>query len=238
MGALLRFVAFFVLLVAVLVLVVLPLALSVLLTQQVREAGLRSATLQVNLALFDPSLLVGRSRRVTLEATNVELTGGTIGSLDLGLINADYFDQSFERVSGRLGDIAVTIGGEELSATEITVDGPTRSAGATARLSAGEAERLVRAAARRAGVTLDSVSLTGSGMTVRIRGIEASAGVAVRGGALLLQPRGTDAIVLVQAAPSDPWRLEEAWVSDDGLNVRATIDFATIASELRAGSSG
>ena len=235
MGALLRFLAFFVLLVGVLVLIVLPLALSVLLTQQVRDAGLRSDTLQVNLALFDPALLVGRSRRVTLEATNVELTGGTIGSLDLGLVNADYFDQSFERVTGRLGDISVTIGGEELSASEITVDGPAESAGATARLSAGEAERLVRAAARRAGVTLDSVSLTGSGTTVRIRGVEATANISVRAGALLLQPRGMDAIVLVQAAPSDPWRLEEAWVSGEGLNVRATIDFATIAAELRSG---
>jgi len=42
--------------------------------------------------------------------------------------------------------------------------------------------------------------------------------------------------VLVQATPSDPWRLEEAWVSDSGLNVRATIDFATLAAELRSGS--
>lgn len=236
MGSFLRFLAFFVLLAAVLILVVLPLALSALVTQQVRDAGLRSDSLQVNLALFDPSLLFGRSKRVSLEATNVEVTGGQIGTLNLGLINADYFDQSFETVSGTLGNIAVTIGGEDLSATEIAIDGPADAARATARLSATEAERLVRAAARRAGVTLDSVTLNGSGMNVRIRGIQAAAGVAVRSGALLLEPRGTDAIVLVQAAPSDPWRLEEAWVSDAGLNVRATIDFATITAELRSGS--
>jgi hypothetical protein len=235
-GAFLRFLAFFVLLAAVLILVVLPLALSALLTQQVRDAGLRSETLQVNLALFDPSLLFGRSKRISLEATNVEVTGGQIGTLSLGLNNADYFDQSFETVSGTVGDIAVRIGGEELSASEIAIDGPADEAGATARLSTEEAERLVRAAARRTGITLDSVALNGSGMTVRIRGLEATAGVAVRGGALLLEPRGADAIVLVQATPSDPWRLEEAWVSDSGLNVRATIDFATLAAELRSGS--
>ncbi len=236
MGAFLRFLAFFVLLAAVLILVALPLALSALLTQQVRDAGLRSETLQVNLALFDPSLLFGRSKRISLDATNVQVTGGQIGSMSLGLINADYFDQSFETVSGTLGDIRVTIGGEALSASEIALEGPADAAGAVARLSADEAERLVRAAARRAGVTLDDVTLDQTGMTVQIRGVQATAGVAVRGGALLLEPRGLTEIVLVQAAPSDPWRLEEAWVSDAGLNVRATIDFATIATELRSGT--
>src|SRR5947208_1658495 len=59
-GRLLRFLAFFALLVAGFVLLVLPLLLGPLLTQVVRDAGLKSATLSVTVAPLDPTLVLGR----------------------------------------------------------------------------------------------------------------------------------------------------------------------------------
>ena len=54
----------------------------------------------------------------------------------------------------------------------------------------------------------------------------------------MLDPGVGSAIVLLQPAPSDPWQLQEAWVSADGLNVRATVDVASITDNLRESSTG
>ena len=66
MGGFLRFLAWFALLVAGFVLVALPLLLGPILTQMVRDMGLRADDLRVSVALFDPLLILGRSRQVTL----------------------------------------------------------------------------------------------------------------------------------------------------------------------------
>ena len=55
----------------------------------------------------------------------------------------------------------------------------------------------------------------------------------VRGGALVLVPgTGTGGVALIQPAPSDGWRLEEAWISDEGLNLRGTVDTTVLATEV------
>ena len=54
----------------------------------------------------------------------------------------------------------------------------------------------------------------------------------VSGGALVLEPGVGGSIVLLQPAPSDPWSLKEAWVTADGLNVRATVDVASLTDDL------
>jgi hypothetical protein len=58
----------------------------------------------------------------------------------------------------------------------------------------------------------------------------------VRGGALVLFPgvAGAPAVPLVQPAPADPWQLEEAWISDDGLNVRGVVDTTRLARQVGA----
>ncbi len=48
----------------------------------------------------------------------------------------------------------------------------------------------------------------------------------------MLDPGVGGVIVLLQPAPSDPWTLQEAWVSADGLNVRATVDMAELTRNL------
>ncbi len=233
MAGFVRFVLFFVGLPAVFVLVILPLLLSPLLTQMVRDMGLRADLLQVTVAPFDPLLIVGRARQVNLQAAGIDNPPGRIGSVRLALGDASYFDRSFETVSGELTDVAVTVGGETLSASLVTIDGPASAAGATARLSAAQTEHLVRVAARRAGLAVESVRVTDHGVSVTLRGLETSAGVSVRGGALLLEPEVGGSIVLLQPAPSDPLQFEEAWISSDGLNIRGRIDVARLVSQLR-----
>lgn len=232
MAGFLRFLVFFVLLLGVFVLVILPLLLSPLLTQMVRDAGLRSGTLEVTVAPLDPTLLLGRSRQVNLVATGVEAPPAHVGRLDLAVGDASYFDRSFATVEGQLSDISLTIRGDQISVASIRVNGPAQAATAVATLNASQTEDLVRLAARRVGVNVESVVVSDTGVTVSVAGIEAGARLTVQGGALLLDPGVGVAIVLLQPAPSDPWALNEAWISPEGLNVRGTVDMGSLVASL------
>ena len=230
MAGFLRFAAFFVLLAAGFVLVALPLLLSPLLTQMVRDTGFDAQTLNVSVAPFDPTLLFGRSRKVTLVATDVANAGASIGMLDLSVGNASYFDRSFDTVSGTADDVQLTAsGGETVHVDSISIDGPAHAADATARLSAADTDQLIRLAAQRVGLKVDAVNVSDRGVSVTIAGNKADARLAVTGGALVLDPGTGGSIVLFQPAPSEPWTLEEAWVSESGLNVRATVDIQRLA---------
>ncbi len=232
MAGFLRFLAFFLLLVALLVLVVLPLALGPLLTQTVRDLGLRSQTLEVTVAPFDPFLVLGRSRRVNLVAEDIDMPPATVGRAQIALIDASFFERRFDAVEGTLSDVQVTVGGDSIRASEIAIDGPADAATATARLSPDEAERLVRVAAARAGLSIDDVRVTDSGVTVVVSGLEATSQLRVTGGALLLEPEIGGQIVLIQPAPSDAWQLQEAWVTAEGLNLRGEVDVTSLVEEM------
>lgn len=232
MGGFLRFVAWFVLLVAGFVLVGLPLLIGPLLTSTVRDMGVRSDTLDVSVALFDPWLILGRSRQVTIDATNVDLAPATIGSFRLGLGNVDYFERSFETVSGELTDVRLVMGNDTVSAASATVAGTADAATVTARFAADQVEQLVTIAAARNGLTLQDVTVTAAGVRVTVRGIEADARLQVRGGALLIDPGVGGPQVLLQPEPSDPWRLSDVWFSEGGMNLSGTVDVADIARNL------
>ena len=233
MGLFLRFVLFFVLLLAAFVLVGLPLILSPVLTQIARNAGLQAQTLDVTVAPFDPTLLLGRARKVTLVASGVDLLPAQIGNVSVSVGNASYFDRTFATVSGEMNDITLEIsGGDVVHIDNVTVDGPSDAASATAHLSAADTDKLIRLAAQRAGIQIDGVTVGDSGVTVEVSGVEAKARLGVIGGALVLDPGVGGAIVLLQPAPSDPWSLQEAWVSADGLNVRGVVDFTRLAKSL------
>jgi hypothetical protein len=228
----LRFAAFFAALVAILVLVVLPLVLGPLLAQTVRGMGLRSDTLDVSVAPFDPFLVLGRSRRVNVVAEGVDMQPAQVGRAELGLIETSFFDRSFEAVDGRLTDVAISAGGTSVQATEIVLEGSAENAIATARLTPEQAAGLVLVAAGRAGAIVDDVRFTDSGVAVVVGGRETAARLRVAAGALLLEPTGGGQIVLIQPAPSDAWRLQEAWVSPGGLNIRGEVDVSELVSNL------
>lgn len=232
MGRLLRFVAVFVLLLGAFVLVGLPLILSPLLTQMVRNSGFQAQTVNVTVGLFDPTLLFGHARKVTLVATDVDVSPAQIANINVSLGDASYFDRSFSTVSGELDDVSITLsGGDSVHLGSVTVDGPADAADATAHMRATDADHLIRLAAHRVGVTIDDVTVGGTGVTVRIHGVEAAATVGVSGGALILNSGTVAPIVLLQPAPSDPWKLQEAYVTADGLNVRAVVDMTRVVKK-------
>jgi hypothetical protein len=231
-GRFLRFLAFFAVLVAVFVLIALPLLLGPLLTQMVRNAGVQADTLSVSVAPFDPTLLLGRAHRITLIASGVEESPARIGSVNLSIGDASYFDRSFQTVAGTIDDVTVTVNDAPVHIGDVSVDGPSDAASATAHLSATDTDRLIRLAGQRAGLTIDAVHVGDTGVTVKVSGIESNARLAVSGGALVLDPGVGEAIVLLQPAPSDPWQLKEAWVSADGLNVRAIVDMTQLIKRV------
>ena len=233
MGGFLRFLAFFAVLAAVLVLVVVPLLAGPLLTQMVRDQGIRSSNLAVTLALFDPTILFGRSRSMHVSANDVEISPASVGSLELTLSDVSLFDQTWERVDGEMRDIRLTSGGQTFAVEMLTVEGPADAANATVRLSADETESLIRFAAEREGLRVDEVQFSDTGVRVALAGVQADARLDVRGGALVLvPPGGHGGIALIQPAPSDPWQLSEAWVSDEGLNLRGVVDTTRLVASI------
>jgi len=236
-GRFLRFLVFFAVLVAAFVLIALPLLLGPLLTQLVRNSGLQADTLSVSVAPFDPTLLLGRAHRITLIASGVDASPARIGDVNLAIGDASYFDRSFQTVTGSIDDVSITVNGSDIHVGDVTVDGPADAANATAHLSATDTDQLVRLAGARAGLTIDNVHMSDSGVTVKVSGIQANAKLAVSGGALVLDPGVGPALVLLQPAPSDPWQLQEAWVSADGLNVRATVDMARLTRNITSGDA-
>jgi hypothetical protein len=227
-----RFVAWFALLVAAFVLIGLPLLIGPLLVGVVRDMGVRADSVDVAVALVDPGLILGRSRQVTIDATNVDMAPATIGSFHLGLGNVDYFERSFESVSGELTDVRLVMGNDTVSAASATVAGTADAATVTARFAADQVAQLLTIVAARNGLRLDQVVVTDSGVRVTVHGIEADARLLVRGGALLLDPGFGGPQVLLQPEPSDPWRLTDVWFSDGGMNLAGTVDVAAIARGL------
>ena len=233
MAGFLRFVVWFSVLLAVLALVVLPLIATPILTQMVRDMGLRSETLRVSVDLFDPSLLVGRARNLHIVAGNVDMSPAGVGSIDLTLGDVSFFDRTWGSVDGELTGISVTTSGGTVTLGSLLIAGPAEEASATARLSADETETLIRLAAEREGLGLDDVQFSNEGVRVTIRDATSAAQLQVRGGALVLFPgSGSGGVPLIQPAPSDGWAPQEAWISDDGLNVRGVVNTTDLAAQV------
>jgi hypothetical protein len=226
----LGFVLFLVVVASALVFVVVPALISPALTQYVRDMGVKADDLKVSVDTFDPALLSGRAGHVRVEGTNVQIGRATVGQLDLTLGGVSFFDRSFGSVDGQLDDVALAAGGVSASADEVDLTGPAGRATATGRLDSQQSEDMIKAAARRAGVPLGDARLVDGGLRLTVGGgIEVGAGISVEGGALILRPQIGPPILLLQPATSDPWRLEEAYVSPTGITVRGTVDAARLA---------
>lgn len=226
----LPFLLFFIVVAGALVFVVVPALISPMLTQQVRDLGVKADDLKVSVDTFDPALLSGRAGRVRVEGTNVRIGRATVGELDVTLGDVSFFDRSFRSVDGQLDDVAVAAGGVSASADEVDVRGPAGNATATGQFNSQQSEEMIKAAARRLGVPLSDARLVDGGLRLTVGGgIEVGARISVEGGALVLRPDIGPPILLLQPATSDPWRLEEAYVSPSGITVRGTVDAARLA---------
>lgn len=220
------------LLVSLLVFVVLPAVASPLLTQMLRERGLRGDDLNVSVAYFDPALLTGRADEITVRGRNVELPPALVGDLELRFGDVSLSERTFESIRGTLHDVRLAAGGLTVNVSAVEVDGPADAATASGEFDAVATQQLVEHAARRAGLPIDSVNLVDGGLRLRLGSLETTAGIAVAGGALILEPGVGQPVVLLQPAPSDPWRLTEAFVSPRGVTVIGALDATTLASFL------
>jgi hypothetical protein len=230
---LLRFLIFFVVLAGLLAFVALPALAAPLLTQMVRDAGLRANELSVSVGYFDPSLLIGRSERLRIEARGVSLGPATADGLDLTLGGVDLFGRTFATISGNIRDIELSAGGLAVTVDRVDIDGPAQAAAVTGYFTPAQSIEIVRQSAQRVGVSLQDVRLVDGAIRLRLAGFETRASVAVDGGALVLRPQVGPRLLLLQPAPSDPWRLTEAWITTDGLVVRGVIDAAALARIAR-----
>jgi hypothetical protein len=231
-GGFLRFVAFFALLFAGFVLVVLPLLMGPLLTGVVRDMGVHADSVNVSVALLDPSLILGRSRQVTLSATKVDAAPAQIGSLTLSLGNVNFFDRTFDTVNGSLNDVSLTLGGATVAAESATVAGPANAATVTATFAASQVVQLLTVVAAHNGLKLDNVAVSDSGVAVAVHGVTAAAQLSVKGGALLLDPGTGQTVVLLQPTKGDTWSLTDVWFTPSGMNLSGTVDVDQIVHDL------
>jgi hypothetical protein len=234
---LIRFAAFFVVVVGLLVYLVLPAALSPLLTQYVRDMGVQADDLTVTVDAFDPALFSGRAVRLRVQGTNVEIGRTRVGEMDVTFGNVSIFDRSFQTLSGQLEDVVVAGGGATAEAVQVNVLGSADNASATGQLDDAQSEAMVKLAAKRAGVSLDSARLVDGGIQLTLGGLEIDAGIGVEGGALVLRPGIGEPILLLQPNTSDPWRLSEAYVTPSGITVRGTVDASRIADQIEQPSN-
>jgi hypothetical protein len=231
-AGLFRFLVFLVLLVSLLVFVVVPAVASPLLTQMVRDMGLRADDLRVSIGSFDPALLGGRTSELRIEGTNVLIPPATVEQLDLTFGDVSFIERDFATVRGQLNGVLLTAGGTALRVNSVQVDGPAHEARATGHFTAEESELLVRSAAERAGIQLDGVRFVSGGLRVNVGGLEAGARVNVQGGALVLDAGFGPPVVLLQPAPADPWRLNEAYVTSTGIAVSGLVDATRLTQHL------
>jgi hypothetical protein len=231
---LLRFVIFFLALASLLVFLVLPAVISPLLTQFVRDMGVKADSLSVSVDTFDPSLLSGRASRLRVQGQNVEIGRAQVGQLDLTFGDVSFFDRSFGSLDGQMDDVAVGASGLSARAQQVDVSGPAGDATAIGKFDSQQSEDLVKAAAQRAGLPLDRAQLIAGGLRLTSHGLSIDAGISVDGGALVLTPTVGDPILLLQPATSDPWRLDEAFVSPSGITVRGTVDATKLAKAVVA----
>jgi hypothetical protein len=225
----LSFVLFFVMVAGAMLFLTVPLVINPMLTQAVRDMGVQADDLRVSVDTLDPALLSGRAGHVRVQGTDVRIGRATVGTLDLTLGDVSFIDRTFGSVDGELSDVAVSAGGLSASADEVEVEGPSNDARATGKFDGAQSEDLVMAAAKRMGIPLDDAELVDGGLRLTVGGLELGAGISVEGGALVLRPQIGQPILLIQPATSDPWRLEEAYVSPSGITVSGTVDAARLA---------
>jgi hypothetical protein len=197
-----------------------------------RDHGVRADSVNVSVALFDPSLVLGRSRQVSLSAANVDLGQGQAGSLKLTLGGVDFFDRTFETVSGELDDVQITLGDNVVSAASASVAGPAGAATVTAHFAGTQVAHLLTVMAAHNGLTLDDVAVTESGVKVTIHGVQATAQLSVRAGALLLNSAIGGNVVLLQPTRKEPWKLTDVWFSPEGMNLSGTVDLNEIVGDM------
>jgi len=224
MRSFIGFVVFLALLIAVLVLVVAPLAARPLIATLVRDAlpiddGAVTVDVDVGLAL-----LSGEVDALAIAGRDLRSGEATIGLLQVELTGFDLFSRAFRVIDGRLEDVEVQLAdGTAVSLERIEVSGPSDALWAKASLDAAAVELLVRSKLAEQGIRPDAVRLGTRSIEVVAQDVTIRARFDVHDGGLFLVPdRLIEPFAVLEYGQADPWLVTAATLAPSGLMVEAT----------------
>ncbi|NJD28807.1 MAG: DUF2993 domain-containing protein [Chloroflexi bacterium] len=226
MRSFLGFVVFVAVLVAVLVFVVGPVVARPVLEALIRDAlPFESETVSVSVDV-GPSLLGGEVDAVTVSGRDLQGADGSIGTLDLTVRGFSIVSRTFEASAGRLEDVQVRL--EDGTATSIDLvelSGPSDAVAATATIDAVATEGLIRSKLAERGIVPERVQLVSGAVEVTAGGLTVAAALESRDGGLYFVPEQlVPEVVLWAPGTTDPWRITDAGVSEQGLVIEATVN--------------
>lgn len=195
-----------------------------------RDAGLQSADIRVDVSADPPLRLIGLAAdRVRVRATGVEIETLQAESVDVTLRDVSLRDRTFNAIEGRIEGASLTPAeGPTIRVSTIQVSGPPEAALMTMTLSEDDVGAIVRSTiARSFGLEATDIALQAPDrLTFRIGG-EALGGrlrVDETGGLVFTEDRGQITLDLFRSTPSDPAVLRSARVEGDSLEVTGTLN--------------
>ena len=233
MRGLLKFLLVVGVVIAVLVFVVLPVVAGPILTSLARGSGFAGDDVTVDVEANGAQLLGGTADGLRLRGGALEAGGMSIGDYDVTVGGVSVFDREFDTVRGRLGDVSLASGGRTLRIESLELDGPADAARAVGRVDEREGERLIRDAARRAGLPADEVSLEDDAVAIRDGGRTTRGRLAVDDeGAVVVELERGRTVELLGADGTGRWRVEDIRATADGIALEGTLDVRSFAEDV------
>lgn len=195
-----------------------------------RDAGVRSQDLRVEVAADPPLRLIGlEADRVRVRASDVEIETLRADVMDVTLREVSLRERTFEVVEGRLEGASLTPAtGPTVRVSSVQLSGPPERALMTMVLSEDDVASLVRSTvARSLGVEATDVSLEAPDrMSFRIGQERVAGRLTIRpdGTLAFIEDRGQITLDLFRSSPSDPAVLRSLRVDGDRLEVTGTLD--------------
>lgn len=223
------FVAFVLVLVAVLVIAVVllvPAIVRPIVADQVRAAlPFKGQPVDVEVELDPVGLLSGTIDSIHVTGTSLETQGAAIGALDLTFRGVSTTTHAFASASGTLSKVALPfVQDTELVLDTISIRGTSSDLHATADLNLRASLSLIGNAFGDAGIPVDSLELTDGGIKTTFFGQPVQVDVGVDAGSLVLvDVAGGGPMTVVAPAPDDPWRITGVTVTPSGMTIQASI---------------
>ena len=195
-----------------------------------RDNGVQSDDMRVNVHANPPLRLIGLTADgVQLRASDMSIQDLSADAVDVTLGEVDLRGQTFQTVEGRLDGVRLTPpGGTTVEARSVEITGPPDAAEVTLRLDEENVERTIRSqVARVLNAPVTSVTLTAPDeLAIDAEGATVSGFLSVdRGGGLIFrEASGRFVFDVFRAAADEPVRLHSVNVIDGALVVTAIVD--------------
>jgi hypothetical protein len=195
-----------------------------------RDQGVHSDDMRVEIGADPPLRLIGLTAdRVRLRASGVSIDRLQAEGIDVTLNEVDLRAQTFESVEGHLDGVRVTPPeGPTIAAKTVVISGPPEAAAMTLTLDENDVARLIRSqVARLVGADVTSVALNAPDeMTIETNVATVRGRLAIdEGGGLVFQEGlGRFAFDLFRAGPGEPVRLDALRIGGSNLVVTGTVN--------------